>query len=608
MYRFNKYLLNSIVLMLILSTILSCRKDYLDEHPLTGLTPEAIYTSKSGFETGLYGIYDLFRFERAGTGKMENPVNTGNNNNNMMITPAIIGVDNAYSNYPAAGQPEYFFNNFGATLNPSSTDINTLFNWLYKIVNASNVIIVRSSDPTINWTAQDKNQIVGEAKLFRALAYRHLTYLFGDVPLNLGTDNSVTKNDWVRTPVADVRAQIEKDLLDAEAGMAALPPNEGRFTRGVATHYLAELYLAEGQYQKAKDKATALISSGVFSLVTNRYGVNAAKPGSAFTDMFFDGNSNRIEGNTEALFVMQNMYPTTAQGFEYNIMRRWWENRYTSISISGVAPVGYMVVNGGRGQGRFAPTKWALLNYDPADVRGSLYSFRYSWIMNTDEAVTLKVLPGVTKGDSLVVEKNIVGTGTTASIQLRYRYIMTNAATLPAGKKLGDTVRTAYLTYANEPSSDFNWPSTRKWDWAPNVSTDIQQASNGNDEIYLRLADTYLLLAEAQLDLGDAAGAATTINILRARAKAPLVTAGQINIDFILDERSRELFSEEHRRYTLLRIRDPQNPAQPIWFRRTKQYNFVAGPLIQLRDTLLPIPQETINANLGKPMPQNPGY
>jgi len=290
-------------------------------------------------------------------------------------------------------------------------------------------------------------------------------------------------------------------------------------------------------------------------------------------------------------------------------MRRWWENRFAGgFKIGTVVPVGYMVANGGRGLGRFGATKWALLNYDPADVRGGPLSFRYSWIMNTDEAVTLNVPAGVTKGDSLIVEKNIVGTGVTASIQLRYRYIITNAATKPAANKLGDTIRTAWLTYANEPQADLNWPGPRKWDWAPNVTTDIQQGNNANDEVYLRLADTYLLLAEAEYDLGDAAGAAQTINILRARAGAPAVTAGQINIDFILDERSRELFSEEHRRYTLLRIRDPQNPAQPIWFRRTQQYNAVAGPLIQLRDTLLPIPQETINANLGIKMNQNPGY
>ena len=116
------------------------------------------------------------------------------------------------------------------------------------------------------------------------------------------------------------------------------------------------------------------------------------------------------------------------------------------------------------------------------------------------------------------------------------------------------------------------------------------------------------MLAEAQFNLGNTAGAAQTINILRARAGAPAITAGQVNMDFIMDERSRELLSEEHRRYTLLRVRDPQNPSQPIWFRRTQQYNAIVGPLITLRDTLLPIPQSVINANLGSQLGQNPGY
>ena len=586
--------------------LIACKKDYLVETPLTGISPEAIYTSKAGFEGGLYGLYDLFRIERAGIGRVTGV--TANYTNNMVITPAIIGVDNAYSNYTAAGAPEYNFNNFGATLNSASTDLNDLFSWLYSIVNSANVIINKASTANISWSTQDKNQIIGEAKLFRALAYRHLTYLFGNVPLNLGTNTNVTKNDWERTPIADVRKQMEKDLLDAEAGLADLPPNEGRFPKAVATHYLAELYLAIGENQKAADKANALIKNGIFSLKTTRYGVNANKPGSAFSDMFIDGNSNRSQGNTEALFVLQNTYPTTSSGSQSNIMRRWWVNKYASINIGGVVPVGYAMANGGRGVARFAPTKYALLNYNATDDRGGANAFRYYWIMTTDENVTLKLPGGVTKGDTLTVERNIIGTGVTATLQLRYRYILSNAATLPAGKRIGDTIRTTYLTYATEPSLDFNWPSTRKWDWAPNVSTDIQQAVSANDQIYLRLSDTYLLLAEAQYKLGDAASAANTINILRNRAKAPAITEAQINIDFILDERSRELFSEEHRRYTLLRVRDPQNPSQPIWFRRTKLYNNVAGPLIQLRDTLLPIPQQVIDANLGKVMPQNGGY
>jgi hypothetical protein len=107
-------------------------------------------------------------------------------------------------------------------------------------------------------------------------------------------------------------------------------------------------------------------------------------------------------------------------------------------------------------------------------------------------------------------------------------------------------------------------------------------------------------LAEAQFKLGDAGGAATTINLLRNRSKATPVLAANVNLAYILDERSRELFSEEHRRYTLIRT--------GTWFDRTKLHNKFSGPKITLRDTILPIPQAVIDANLTKPMRQNPGY
>ena len=145
-----------------------------------------------------------------------------------------------------------------------------------------------------------------------------------------------------------------------------------------------------------------------------------------------------------------------------------------------------------------------------------------------------------------------------------------------------------------------NWPSITKWDWAPADIADVQNSSNYNDQIYLRLAETYLILAEAQFYLNDLAGAATTINTLRARANATPIPASQVNLAFILDERSRELVTEEHRRYTLLRT--------GTWFARTQQYNLYAGTKITLRDTILPIPQSVIDANLTKVMPQNPGY
>ena len=552
--------MKNIIKLFILTLVVSfgttgCKDDFLVEEPVNIIAPENLYVNKSGFEAGLYGLYNLVRRERGGIDGGP----TSNTTNDMYITPAFIGVDNAYSPFPAGGQqPERVFNTFGVTLNPAVPYISNVWQWLYQTINAANTIIDRAENPSIKWTETEKKQIVGEAKLVRAWAYRHLTFMFGDVPLNLteSTGNSI-KTDWERTSVATVRKVMEDDLLYAETNLAETPPNAARFSRAVATHYLAELYLTIGDNAKAKQKAQSLVSNGLYKLVTARYGVNKSLPGTPFTDMFIDGNSNRSEGNTEALFVLQNEY--LSAGAENCIMRRSWVNRYERISVGGKSPITFSIENGGRGIGRFGITKYALSVYGPTDERGSEFALRLSWTMN-------------------------------------------NPTALPTGAKLGDVVKLNIT--GNEPLTNATtaqaWPNTRKWDWAPAIPSDLQQSSNYNDIIYLRLADTYLLLAEAQFKLGEKAEAATTINALRSRAKATPITAADVTLDFILDERSRELLTEEHRRYTLTRTK--------TWFARTKKYNINAGSVIALRDTILPIPQTVIDANLTKPMPQNPGY
>jgi hypothetical protein len=117
---------------------------------------------------------------------------------------------------------------------------------------------------------------------------------------------------------------------------------------------------------------------------------------------------------------------------------------------------------------------------------------------------------------------------------------------------------------------------------------------------YCASGETFLLLAEANFRLGDMQGAADAINALRNRARTATVTASQITLDLILDERSRELFSEEDRRYVLLRTGK--------WLERTKLYNVIAAPNVSAKDTLFPIPQDVIDANRTSPMRQNPGY
>lgn len=558
----NKIFKISMLSALLLSTI-GCKKDFLIEKPNAIIAPDNLYVNKAGFESGLNGLYNLLRQERRGIAAPTNDITN---------TAAMIGVDNAYSLYPAGGAAESVFNDFGVRLTPTNGYISSFFIYLYRTINAANTIINRAENPAINWTPAEKNQIVAEARLIRAWTYRHLTYLWGDVPLNLAESSGDNiKTDWERAPVADVRKAMEDDLLFAEANLPDVAQVEGKLSKVVAQHYLAELYLTIGENQKAKDKALAVTQNPNYNLITARYGTEATKPGTAFTDMFIDKNSNRSEGNKEALFVFQNEYLSI--GGDANIMRRWWVNRYNTIRVGGKTPITYSKENGGRGLGRFAATKYALALYGPGDDRGSYHAWRFFWIMNNPSSLPAGMQANAT-------------------------------CTSPGwtGPKLGDTVKLSINCSEPNPSASSaqNWPNTRKWDWAPDDPSDVQNSSGFNDQVYLRLAETYLLLAEAQMKLNDAGGAAITINALRNRAHATTIDAADVNMNFILDERSRELFSEEHRRYTLIRT--------GTWFARTQQYNKFTGPKIILRDTLLPIPQSVIDANLAKPMTQNPGY
>lgn len=513
----------------------ACGKDFLVEDPPHIIVAENLYNSLAGFEAGINGLYAQVRRERQGIDGL----------NQLMGTQWVIGTDNGYANFVSTN--ERIFNEWGIRNISTASIYNDVWAWLYQMINGANTIIGRADNPSIGWSETDKNRILGEAHFIRAWAYRHLRYSFGPVPLNLTeSSGSNIKTDWVRAPIAEVDKQIETDLLFAEANLPETSTNPGKLTKAVAQHYLAELYLAMDDPAMAEAKASAVINSGLYQLITSRYGVEAAKPGVPFMDQFKDGNANRNQGNTEALWVWQ--WEQNVLGGGMNIMRRYWVNRY--YNNRGIA---VSVDNGGRGIGRLNPTTWALSIYEPTDDRGSYHAVRKFYLYN-------------------------------------------DPANLPTGKQLGDTLK--MRTTALERMSDALWPSTRKWDWADPLNPNIDEQYN--DQPYVRLADTYLLLAEAQFKQDNLDGAATTLNIVRARANATPITAADVTLDFILDERSRELLNEENRRETLVRTHTV--------LARVKAHNGLAGPVIVARDTIFPIPQSVIDANTGRPMEQNPGY
>lgn len=135
-----------------------------------------------------------------------------------------------------------------------------------------------------------------------------------------------------------------------------------------------------------------------------------------------------------------------------------------------------------------------------------------------------------------------------------------------------------------------------------NPATGLLKSTAGGtylDQYFFRLAETYLLRAEANLKLNNIASAAADLNIVRARSNASAVLPSNVTMDYILDERLRELGVEEKRMLTLMRT--------GLWFDRTSRLNPYYNDAA-VKYNLWPIPQSEIERNIGAKLEQNPGY
>ncbi len=145
-----------------------------------------------------------------------------------------------------------------------------------------------------------------------------------------------------------------------------------------------------------------------------------------------------------------------------------------------------------------------------------------------------------------------------------------------------------------------------------NLTRDGQPGSNlqfaDTDWPIFRLADAYLMYAEAVLRGGSGGSSATAldlVNAIRERAfggNSGNITAGQLTLDFILDERGRELYWEGHRRTDLLRYGRFAGDAY-LWSWKGESRD---GLPTNTRYNLFPIPDADITANPN--LVQNPGY
>jgi len=123
---------------------------------------------------------------------------------------------------------------------------------------------------------------------------------------------------------------------------------------------------------------------------------------------------------------------------------------------------------------------------------------------------------------------------------------------------------------------------------------------NWKDHYAIRLAETYLLRAEAYLGKGKAGMAAADINVIRSRAQAEPVSPDEVDIDYILDERMRELHFETLRLCTLNRLGKTVERVRAHFPKLAETYEDYHN--------LWPIPYGEIEKNVEAELEQNPGY
>ena len=465
------------------------------------------------------------------------------------------------------------------SLNSENGGVSYLWNSLYGIINSANIII---NTENVNAAAK------AEAEFFRAYSYNLLVTLWGNVPL-ITESTPVPRTDYTRNSVAEVDAVITADLNDAIANLPEVDKTvtQNRINKDCARILAAEAFLRMGKNAEAEAAVTPTITSGNYKLVQERYGKFLVDAGDYYSDMFRWGNQRRSQGNTEGVWVFQMEYNRDVVGgtIDSPQQRRNWVAAFHKIE--GMVNADSI---GGRGNGRLRLSNYVKYGiYQKGDIRNSNHNLRR------------------------VVYYNKPGFSSDIWVKDGYRVDESTPGATKIHVQTGDR---AYWTVADTLNTMY--PHTTKWGGYD--ETDDFGYAIVKDWPIMRLADAYLLRAEARIKQNNAAGAAEDINVLRDRAfktyraetgdaTAGAVSAADMNIDFLLDERIRELVGEENRRYTLCRTGKLAERVQMImdyWAEGTdskKITGFNAST-----HTLLPIPLSEIQLNKDAALEQNPGY
>lgn len=243
-----RYFKSTIILILLFAAT-SCVNEVLDKSPVSSFSAEGFYKTKSDAQAGVYGVYNaaqsVFRtnFAYWGEGRADN-VKTEQSGEGLTLIQ----------------------NN----LNESSSSAD--WSALYKMISRANYAIKYIPDVYPEGDGGGE-QLIGQAKALRALAYFYLVRVWGDVPLITEPYTSIDQDIFVKkTDKEQVLDQIEADLTYAAANCVEKFNNDRdriMITQGTANALLTEVYMWRHKYSEAVASSALVLDNPLYSLVSS---------------------------------------------------------------------------------------------------------------------------------------------------------------------------------------------------------------------------------------------------------------------------------------------------------------------------------------------------
>lgn len=620
-----------------LSLMSSCSRDFLDQDPQSFYEPKTTFSTESGLQAALAMADRHLRLYWT---------NYTANNLNLPITTEYMFSDMSLYGKTDAGSG--FWDDIANKLTPTnglySNDTNhTMFFWdqTYTGIKYANTVL-SYIDRVTSLSDKVKNEYKGRAYFHRAFRYYNLCFQFGDVPL-------VTK--ILETPKRNYRSTKKEAILqmcreDMEKAVQWVPEQSemtyyGMVNKGACRVLLAKLYLATGEWKKAEAQCDTLIGHEGYSLMTEPFGsASVANSGEQKTwnitrNVIWDlhhPENKMISANKECIMGLPNCTEQSHTDFLLmRILGPFWSDSRVKMPDGKQA-----VVNYARNNKNYHQELDALRAFGRgiATVRLSSFAQHDMWTVNGVEDTTdYRHNPHIGNW----VRMTDIKCNNPQSKYFGQNIMLHNPDN--GNLLVGDTIRDwfdfpLYKIYLKDEVAEANQDATQ--------FNGCTKGSNGNWYLY-RLAEVYLLRAEARLYQGNVAGATDDVNTLRKRAHcSELYTT--VNIGDIANERGRELYLEEWRNVELIRISlclamsgvpdewgntyslqtwDKQTGTDDkggsYWYQRCIRYslynhgtitsnNKAINYTMDKRNVYWPIPNSAITANNKGTLMQNYGY